>query len=180
MYEEREDCKSMEYADLFVFIGEAHLKFGKKTILQHVNQRKFVFLIMYVLHLSEDNDKAMEYFQDSLAIYHSVLGEKHAIGSKILTRIGECFIRKRKHKDALVLLEEALQIHIDAGNDFSDLGLAEIQFNLGIVYCETGNLDEAMNSYEKSLKIRTKYLGENSVETAQVSIFLWKVVKYSH
>eukprot|EP00979_Chaetoceros_neogracilis_P007995 scaffold1744_cov237-Chaetoceros_neogracile.AAC.7 len=143
MYEEREDCKSMEYADLFVFIGEAHLKF-------------------------EDNDKAMEYFQDSLAIYHSVLGEKHAIGSKILTRIGECFIRKRKHKDALVLLEEALQIHIDAGNDFSDLGLAEIQFNLGIVYCETGNLDEAMNSYEKSLKIRTKYLGENSVETAQV------------
>ena len=180
MYEEREDCKSIEYADLFVFIGEAHLKFGKKTILQHVNQCKFVFLIMYVLHLSEDNDKAMEYFQDSLAIYHSVLGEKHAIGSKILTRIGECFIRKRKHKDALVLLEEALQIHIDAGNDFSDLGLAEIQFNLGIVYCETGNLDEAMNSYEKSLKIRTKYLGENSVETAQVSIFLWKVVKYSH
>jgi len=143
MYEEREDCKNIEYADLIIFIGEAHLKF-------------------------EDYDKAMEYFQDALAIYHSILGREHAIRSKVLTKIGECFIRKRKHKDALVLLEEALQIHINVGQDFNDLGLAEIWFNLGIVYCETGRLDKAIDSYEISMEIRRQKLGENNVEIAQV------------
>ena len=111
----------------------------------------------------------MEYFQDALAIYHSILGREHAIRSKVLTKIGECFIRKRKHKDALVLLEEALQIHINVGQDFNDLGLAEIWFNLGIVYCETGRLDKAIDSYEISMEIRRQKLGENNVEIAQVS-----------
>jgi len=33
LYEEREDYKNVEYADLIFFIGEAHLKFGKKADL---------------------------------------------------------------------------------------------------------------------------------------------------
>ena len=111
----------------------------------------------------------MEYLQDSLAIYHLMLDKEHAIGSKVLSKIGECFIRKRKHKEALVLLEEALQIHCDSGNKFGNLGLAEIKFNLGIVYCETGRLNEAIDSYESSLKIRREKLGLNCVKVAQVS-----------
>ena len=119
----------------------------------------------------------MEYLQDSLAIYHSVLGKEHAIGSKVLSKIGECFIRKRKHKEALVLLEEALQIHSDSGNKFGNLGLAEIKFNLGIVYCETGRLNEAIDSYEISMKIRREKLGLNCVEVAQVSRLTTKMAK---
>jgi tetratricopeptide (TPR) repeat protein len=119
----------------------------------------------------------VEYLQDSLAIYHLVLDKEHAIGSKVLSKIGECFIRKRKHKEALVLLEEALQIHSDSGNKFGNLGLAEIKFNLGIVYCETGRLNEAIDSYEISMKIRREKLGLNCVEVAQVSRLTTKMAK---
>lgn len=37
LYEEKEDYKNVEYADLIFFIGEAHLQFGKKADLPYFN-----------------------------------------------------------------------------------------------------------------------------------------------
>lgn len=39
---------------------------------------------------------------------------------------------------------------------------------MGVVNCETGNLSEALDSYESCIKIRRKELGNNHLALAQV------------
>lgn len=143
IYEEKEECKSVEYADLIFNIANAYLK-------------------------QEEYTKAMEYFQDALALYNSILGNDHPIGSKILTKLGECLLHLRKHKEACSILENAQEIYYDSRKQQSELLLSDILFNLGIAHCETGRLNKAIDSYESSMKIRRKVLGENSIEYAQI------------
>lgn len=143
MYEEKEECKSIDYADLIFNIANAHLK-------------------------QEEYTKAMEYFQDALALYNSILGNDHPIGSKILTKLGECLLYLRKHKEACSILENAQEIYYDSRKQQSEILLSDILFNLGIAHCETGRLNKAIDSYESSMKIRRKVLGENSIEYAQI------------
>ena len=50
-----------------------------------------------------------------------------------------------------------------------DLTVAEIHFNMGIVYCETGALSKSIDSYEISMRLRREILGDDNVEIAQVS-----------
>ena len=117
-----------------------------------------------------ETDVAFGYFQDALSLYRGVLGKDHAISSKPLTKIGAYFIQNRKHEEAMKLLQEALQLYYDYDLP-DDLICAEIHFNIGIVYCETGELEKAIDSYEISLQIRRQKLGNGSVEIAQVSSF---------
>lgn len=104
-----------------------------------------------------------------MSLYRGILGKDHAIASKPLTKIGAYFIQQRNHAEAMTLLQEALQLYCNF-NLPDDLNCAEIHFNMGIVHCETGALERAIDSYEVTLQIRSQILGHESVETAQVSI----------
>ena len=65
-------------------------------------------------------------------------------------------------------LEQALEIRIKHGRH-NDLPSANIQFNMGIIHCETGKLHEAIDSYEEAIKIKAVELGDDSIQVAQVS-----------
>lgn len=88
--------------------------------------------------------------------------------SVVLEKLGHCFIKSRQHINASKILQRALDIRTTYGCQY-DLHSAEIHFNLGITNCETGELNAAIDCYEKSLNIKTKELGEDSIDVAQVS-----------
>lgn len=117
-------------------------------------------------------DKAVCQFQEALTCYREIFGKEHASTSRPLTKLGICLIRNRKHKEAMALLEEALQLCKCCGR-VDDLLYAEIHFNKGIILCETGQLSKAIDAYEISMGIRQKKLGDDSIEVAQVSTFLF-------
>ncbi len=88
--------------------------------------------------------------------------------SVALEKLGHCLVRNRQHGAALKLLHRALDIRTNHGRQ-KDMHSAEIHFNLGIVYCETGELNQAIDCYEEALSIKTVELGDDSIGVAQVS-----------
>ena len=110
----------------------------------------------------------MKYFEKSVVVYESVFNAGHLSLSLALEKLGHCYIKSRQHNNASKILKRALDIRTTHGRQY-DLHSAEIHFNLGITNCETGQLNAAIDCYEQSLNIKTKELGEDSIEVAQVS-----------
>ena len=123
--------------------------------------------------ITGEADAAFVFYEDALTLYRSALGKNHAIASKPLTKMGAYFIQKRKHDEAKNLLQEAIQLYCDH-DLLDDLICAEIHFNLGIVFCETGELEKAMDSYEVCLQIRRRELGSEDINVAQVSVTVFE------
>uniref|UniRef100_A0A7S3PXG4 Uncharacterized protein n=1 Tax=Chaetoceros debilis TaxID=122233 RepID=A0A7S3PXG4_9STRA len=143
LYEEKGVGRQNEdYSKLVLALGEAYLSKG---------------LI----------DEAMCQFQEALTCYREIFGKDHASTARPLTKLGICFIRNRNHKEAMALLDEALQFYKCCGR-VDDLLYAEIHFNKGIILCETGQLNKAIDAYEISKGIRQQKLGDDSIEVAQV------------
>ncbi len=128
--------------------------------------------------ITEHYDKALAQFQDALTHYRAIFGKDHASTTKALVKIGVCLIRNRQHDEAMELLDEAYILLRTCGYNNS-LHIAEIQFNKGIILCETGQLKGAIDAYEKSIDIRREKLGDDSIEVAQVSIILQSMSKLS-
>lgn len=141
-YEEKGECNSENYAELVFNIGEACIK-------------------------NDEDEDAIKCFEKSVAIYESVFNSDHLSVSVALEKLGHCLIRDRQHSTALTLLQRALDIRTNHGRQ-EDLHCAEIHFNLGIAYCESGKLNEAIDCYEVALKIKTNTLGDDSIEVAQI------------
>ncbi len=110
----------------------------------------------------------MNFYETALATYEVVLGEEHVSISVSLQKIGSCLIRERRHSDALAVLEKALKIREGHGHS-QDLPTSEIYFNMGIICCETGNLHKSVDCYEEAIKIKSRELGMQSTDVAQVS-----------
>ena len=168
LHEEGDSCKNILYADLMFLQGMAHSKFGKTLILLRYRALTFYLKNNFEFTIGDDDD-ALAHYEDSLRLYRGVLGKNHAISSKPLTKIGAYFINHRNHDKAMKLLQEALQLYYDY-NLPNDLICAEIHFNIGIVHCETGELNKAIDSYELSMQIRLRELGDDCIEIAQVRI----------
>ncbi len=157
------------------------------TTLYKIKSTTLIYTQRHFL-ISGEADAAFVFYEDALTLYRSALGKNHAIASKPLTKLGAYFIQKRKHDEAKNLLQEAIQLYCDH-DLLDDLICAEIHFNLGIVYCETGELERAMDSYEVCLQIRRRELGCEDINVAQVSVTvlnifenlnLYKCRSYTH
>ena len=100
--------------------------------------------------------------------FRAIFGKDHASTTRPLIKIAACLIRKRQHDEAMELLGKAHQLLRACGHNNS-LHVAEIEFNKGIILCETGQLKDAIDAYEKSIDMRREKLGDTSIEVAQVS-----------
>ena len=96
------------------------------------------------------------------------MGKSHVSISISLEKLGSCLIRERRHKEAINLLEQALDIRTKHSRD-KDLPSAEIYFNMGIIHCETGKLNKAIDFYEEAIQIKIDELGRENIQVAQVS-----------
>ena len=84
-------------------------------------------------------------------------------------KIGACLIHDRKHEKAMTLLQEAMVL-LEGSEFYNSFLIADIHFNMGIVHCETGELNKAIDSYEISMRLKRDKLGDESIEIAQVSL----------
>ena len=124
-----------------------------------------------LLETEDETNEAIKCFEAALATYEAILGIDHVSISIPLEKLGSCLIRERRHYDALNVLVKALDIRKKDSHD-KDLHAANIYFNLGIIYCETGKLNKAIDCYEDAVNIRLEKLGNESIEVAQVSFYL--------
>ena len=122
--------------------------------------------------MTEDEiSEAMRCYENALATYEVILGKDHVSISIPLEKMGSCFIKERRHQDAMNILEKALEIR-KKHDRHQDLPSANIYFSMGIIHCETGLLHKAIDCYEEAIKIRTVELGNEDIQVAQVSCCL--------
>ena len=116
----------------------------------------------------DDFSEAITCYEDALTTYELLLGKENVFISIPFEKLGSCFIKERRHKDAMDVLEKALEIRVKNGHQ-EDLTTAEIYFNMGIIHCETGKLHKSVDCYEEAIKIKIRELGSESIDVAQVS-----------
>jgi len=115
-----------------------------------------------VVHLRSGNlDKALNVILEAIRIRRAKLGAFHPKVSESLVELGILQLSKNIYDEALDTLEEALEIqdrkeYNTVAKDRSRAALqkAKILNNIGCVHFESGNVEGAMEAYEKSLFIQ--------------------------
>jgi len=111
--------------------------------------------------------EAITSYEDALTVSCVALGRDHIRTSVILEKLGSCLIRTREHTEAMEFLEEGLEVRKKHAR-YNDLVSADIHFAMGIIHCESGKLNDALDSYEEAMRIRCIQLGDNHIEVAQI------------
>lgn len=116
--------------------------------------------VLYFHLPKADTEKAMAYYQESLAISRAVLGQD-AVTKEIATtinNIGRIHYMKGEHTLALEVYSEALTMRKSLfGNNHLDV--AATVYNAGQTFHQCGNLDKAMELYGQFLAIAKSRLG---------------------
>ena len=132
----------LEDADLLSQLGDCETKFGSY-------------------------DKALEYFEKSLAIYLKTLGGEHPSVATSYNNIGSTWDDKDEYDKALEYYEKSLAIYLKTlGGEHPDVATS---YNIiGLALDNKGESDKALEYYEKSLVIRLKTLGGEHPNVAVV------------
>jgi tetratricopeptide (TPR) repeat protein len=123
-----------------------------------------------VLHFhrqSDDDEKAMDLFKQSLAIYRTQMGNNTKEVATILNNIGRVYYLWSEYEQALVVYGEALCTRKQLlGEDSVDV--AATIYNSGQTYHQLGKLDEAMRLYLTFLGVAQSRLGSESRDVSIV------------
>ena len=104
-------------------------------------------------------DKAIEYYEKSLAIDLKVHGDQHSSAWESYNNLGIVWSKKGEYDKAKECYEKSLAINLKVhGNQHHSTGLS--YNNLAIVWYEKCEYDKAIEYYEKSLAIRLKVHGD--------------------
>lgn len=115
--------------------------------------------------IRNQNELAMDYFEEALRIRQTVLGEKHPVVADTIHNIGGVYAKQNRLEEAMTLYQKALEIrreHYGCEN----LLLAKTMNNLGIVHARLNQLGEAMDYFKEVLKIRRIHLDPEDEEIA--------------
>jgi tetratricopeptide (TPR) repeat protein len=105
-----------------------------------------------------DFDKAIEYFEKSLAMSLKVHGEDQPSIGDLYGELGMVFSYKSDYNKAIEYFEKSLAIRLKVhGTQHSSIG--ESYLNLGSVWRDKGDYDKAIEYNEKSVAIRLKVHG---------------------
>ena len=103
-------------------------------------------------------DKALEYYEKSLAIRLKTLGGEHPDMAKSYNNIGIIWKNIGEYDKALEYYEKCLSIELKTlGGEHPDV--ASSYNNIGIIWKKKGENDKASEYYEKSLALKLKTLG---------------------
>ncbi|ETO07141.1 hypothetical protein RFI_30251, partial [Reticulomyxa filosa] len=105
---------------------------------------------------------SISYHQMALDIRLKKFGRKHPATAKSLNELGLVWIKGKKQiKKAKEYIDEALEILINDKSGNFDLDLAKSYDVLGLILEKKGTNEEAIQYFEKSLKIKLKKLNNN-------------------
>ncbi|KAL7486343.1 hypothetical protein ACHAW6_015561 [Cyclotella cf. meneghiniana] len=112
-------------------------------------------------------DKAMELFQQALAMRISCLGPDHVDVATTLNNIGRIYVQNDQFDRALGYYQDALRIRrISLGTN--SLDYAATAFNAGQSLHQKGELDEAAKLYHEFLRVATMKFGRSHRDVAVV------------
>ena len=113
------------------------------------------------------NENAERCFKEALRVWTLILGGKHEYVGETLVNLGELNHVQCEYGLAIDYLTEAMSIFKER-RGVDHLSVALVYFKLGKCYWNNENLDEAIESYEKSLSIRSFEAGDNSLVVADL------------
>jgi len=123
-----------------------------------------------VAGLLAEYEKSLEYNLKVLELRRKLDGDSAPGVAASLHGIGRVYARMQKSAEALDYFRQSLAIRRRAfGEDEEGAEVAALLSNTGVAQCERGEYREALESYERSLRIREKVLGP---EHPQVGICL--------
>ncbi len=109
-------------------------------------------------------DKALEYYEKSLAIRLKVHGDQHPSTGTSYDNLGSVWDYKGEYDKAIEYFEKSLAIRLKVhGDQHPSTGIS--YNNLGLVWKYKGEYDKAIEYYEKSLAIRLKVHGDQHPST---------------
>ncbi|GIV36314.1 MAG: tetratricopeptide repeat domain protein [Cyclobacteriaceae bacterium] len=121
-----------------------------------------------------DPEKALNYFDKALEIYHLLHGNEHPKIANTLTNAGIAYRILQLYGDATVNFEEALHIW---NNVFSrpHPSKAFVISNLGETAAATGNLEAALKYFEQALAIYNQVYGSKHPDIARIYILIGQI-----
>jgi len=130
--------------------------------------------------LNKEYEKALDYYDQAIALYIKSLGKKHDYTAHAIELKAGCLIKMKKYEEATPLLEEALQISITT--------LGEIHRDVAGIYSSIGENSFYQKQYDAALrafKNAEKALGYDEDKSEQqyenisalydlIDIFKWR------
>lgn len=121
---------------------------------------------MFAWNYTNDFDKAMQYFQQTLSIRLSENDENNPDVAISYNNIGAVYADIDEDTNAMDCFNKALNIWLStSGENNPDVAL--IYNNIGTLYYNQGDYTKALDYYNKALTIRLSLYGENHPDVAQ-------------
>ena len=125
----------------------------------------FYFAIGSQFNFIADYDKAIQYYEKSLAIILKVHGDQHPSTGTSYNNLGLVWSDKGEYGKAIDYHEKGLAIRLKVhGDQHPSTGIS--YNNLGLVWSYKGEYDKAIQYYEKSLAIDLKVHGDQHPSTS--------------
>ena len=110
-------------------------------------------------------DKAIEYYEKSLAIRLKIYGIQHHLIGACYNNLGSAWGKKDEYDKAIDYHERSLAIRLEVhGHQHSTIAIS--YSNLGTIWRKKGDYFKAIDYHEKSLNIRLKAHGHHHPKTA--------------
>jgi tetratricopeptide (TPR) repeat protein len=141
-------------------------------ILSHIvepksddNYAKFMFELGWVYYDVGDARQAIEYYEQALAIYKEVYGDRHPNVAATLSNIGVACTVLGETKKALEYCKQALAIYKEVYGE-RHLNVATTLSNIGAAWDAQGEPEKALEYYEQALSIDKEVYGERHPDVA--------------
>jgi len=109
-------------------------------------------------------DEAVSFYTMAKNIFKNVLGEDHPIYSSSLQKLANCYYHLKQYEESIRLCSEALYIQEQI---LEDPDSVECLKNLAISYEKLGNIDDAVNYYQRAADSTKDIFGRQSSEYAE-------------
>ncbi len=131
--------------------GEQVLNLAKQAP-DEIRKAKALKKIGAAYQFASKNDKALEYFRQSLSVFEKIQADKKEFVEPLLN-ICIIYWRTSNYSKALESCLKSLRISESIGNQ---KGIADAKHNIGTIYDLSGKFDIALKSHFEALKIREK------------------------
>ena len=118
-------------------------------------------------------DDAITSLEEALKIKKAKLSEKHMSLAETQHLLGSLYIKKNNFEPVVQLLKSALVAY--RGSRDCEIMKSDVLDLLGSAYSNLDEIDYAILSYEKSLKIKSAVLGSDTTPCANVLMELGKL-----
>ncbi len=153
-----DDSIALKTAKKALEVAKIHLSPTHKEIA-----KAYENIAEYYYFTLVDYKGAIQYYEQAMAVYQQLYGEKHLSIANLYSSIGASYLALVQNDEALENLQQALEI-FDALDAKNVLERAHTFTSLSRVYYNTGYFEKALQAQQESLSIMLHIHGKNHLE----------------